>query len=70
MVFPSEVHGVNIHATIVGPVIGKGNDELHASFGSTVDDFVEAPYIDLCLSILPCLQHDICLASALSSVVG
>ena len=41
MVLVAEIGRVDIHATIVGPVVCQSNDELHASFLRSLHDFVE-----------------------------
>lgn len=46
VVFAAQVHGVDVHAAIVGPVVGQGDDELDAFFGGGVDHFVKGRDVD------------------------
>jgi hypothetical protein len=46
VILPPQVDSVDIHASVVGPVVRQRNYQLHADFRRRVDDFVEACDVD------------------------
>jgi len=57
---PSEVNSVDVHAAIVGPVVGQGNDELDVRLESRVDNLVKRSQVDgrSAIFVEP-LKHDV-----------
>jgi hypothetical protein len=57
MVFSAELNSVNVHTTIVGPVVCQSNEEFNIGLLSSRDYFVEGCEVDLGLAIVPPLQN-------------
>lgn len=60
MVLPPEVDSVDIHAAIVGPVVGQGNDKLDVRLERSVDHLVKGGQVDGRSAVLvEPLKHDV-----------
>jgi len=59
VVSATEVDSVDIHATVVGPVVNQRNNQLTAHFLSSIDDLVERSQVDGGSTICPGLEDDI-----------
>lgn len=46
MVLAAGVDSVDVHAAIVGPVVGQGDEELDAVLGGGIDDLVKARQVN------------------------
>lgn len=42
MILASKVDGVNIHASVIRPIIGQSHDELQSQIFSGLNDLVES----------------------------
>jgi hypothetical protein len=69
MVLSTKIDGVDIHASIVGPVVGKGNNEFNASLACGIDNFVKSLDVYSRLAIGPALEDDFGASSALTTVL-
>lgn len=69
VVLSAEVDGVDVHASIVGPVVGQSDDQLHADFAGGVDDFVKSLHIDGGLAVGPALEDDFGSSSSFAAVL-
>lgn len=58
MVLATEISGVDVHTTIVCPVVGQSNNELHPGLLSSSNDLVEWLQVDLLSTVVEIL-HDI-----------
>lgn len=57
MVLSTQIDCVDIHTTIIRPIIGQCHNELDASCRRTINDPVELRYINSGLAVLPPLKH-------------
>lgn len=69
MVLASKVDGVDVHASVVGPVVGECDDELDADFAGRVDDFVEGLNVYRGLAVRPALENDFSPAGTFAAVL-
>lgn len=69
VVLASKIDGVDVHASVVGPVVRECYDELDADFASRVDDFVEGLDVDRRLSVRPALENDFSPAGTFAAVL-
>lgn len=51
MILSAKVDRVDIHATVVRPVVSEGDDELDADLGSSIDYLIEFGNVDARSSI-------------------
>jgi len=71
VILAAEVDGVDVHAAVVGPVVGQGDEEFCAHLDGGVDDLVEGGDIDLGCSVgVPPLKYNVGRTGALVSVAG
>ena len=60
MVPPSEVDSVDVHAAVVGPVVGQRNDELDVGLECCIDNLVQGGQVDGRSAVLvEPLKHDV-----------
>lgn len=69
MVLPAKIDGKNVHASIVGPVIGEGDNELNIGFSSGVNHLVELGDVDGGCAIFPPLENGVGCARAFAAVL-
>lgn len=70
MVFAAEVDSVNIHATVIGPVVRERDDELDSDLGRGIHNLIEAGDIDGRGPVrIPPLEDDLGRACPLPSVL-
>ena len=70
MVLPAEVDRVHVHAPVVGPVVGQGDEELGAHLGGSVDDLVKGRDVDVGGAVgIPPLEDHVGRAGTLIAVI-
>jgi hypothetical protein len=69
MILSPEIDGINIHSSIIGPIVRQRNNQLHADFRCRIDDFVKTGNIYRRLAILPALEYDFCGSSSFAAVL-
>jgi hypothetical protein len=69
MIPSTQIHGVNVHSTVVGPVVRQGNNELDSDLVGSGDHLVEWLDIDSRLPIIPPLENNWCATRAFASVL-
>lgn len=63
MVLATKVGSVDIHTTVIRPVVGQGYDELDAHLRRSIDDLVEGRKIDSRLAVLEALEDNVSVPS-------
>jgi hypothetical protein len=69
MVSATKVDGVDIHASIVGPVVCKSDNELDTSLSRGIDNFVKSLDVNGRLTIHPALEDDFSASGALTTML-
>jgi hypothetical protein len=69
MVSATKIDSVNIHASIVGPVVCKSDNELDTSFARSIDNFVKSLDVNSRLAVGPALEDDFGASGALPAVL-
>lgn len=69
VILPTQVDGVYIHASVIGPVVRKSHDQLDADFTRGVDDLVESFDIYGRLTVSPALEDHFCTSGAFTAVL-
>lgn len=69
MVLSTQVDGVYIHASIIGPVVCEGNDQLYARVLRSCNHLVERLQIDGLRPIVPKLEHDVGFSRTFTSII-
>lgn len=59
MVLAAKVDSVDIHTTVVGPIVGQGNNQFTTHFLRSIDDLVERSQVDGGSAVRPGLEDDI-----------
>jgi len=69
VILPPQINSINIHPSIISPVVCQRDNELHADFRRRINDFVETRHVDRRLAVLPALENDFCGARAFAAVL-
>jgi hypothetical protein len=69
MVFPTEIDSVDIHASVVGPIIRECDDQFDAGLACSIDDFIESLDVDCRLAVRPALEDDFSASSTFTAVL-
>lgn len=69
MVLSTKIDSVDIHASIIGPVVCESHNELDAGLARGIDNFVESRDINRRLAILPALENDWSASSTFTAVL-
>lgn len=69
MVFSPKVDRVNVHASIIGPVVRECHYQFDPGLGCGVDNFVKGRHINCRLAVCPALEDDISAAGTFSTVL-
>lgn len=69
MVLASEVDGVDVHSTVVSPVVGQGNNELDAGVGGAIHHPVKLSHVDSRHAVVPPLKDRLSRTSALAAIL-
>ena len=71
MVLPAEIHRVDVHASVVCPIIGQGNYKFGPDFRRSIDNLVERLHVDgrRAIGVEPLKDH-LGAARSLTTVVG
>lgn len=69
VVFSTKVDRVNVHASIIGPVIRECHYQFDPGLACGIDDFVKGRHINRRLAVCPALEDDFSPTSTLSTVL-
>ena len=69
MVLPAKVDRVNIHASIISPVVRERDHQFDSGFGCSVDNLVKGFYVDRRLAVCPALEDDFSATGAFPTVL-
>ena len=69
MVPPAQIHRVNIHPAIIGPVVRQRHNQLNAHLLRGIDHLVERLQVDRRRPVRPPLEHDLRVSGPFAAVV-
>ena len=69
MILAAQVHGVDVHAAVVGPIVDKRDDQLHSRLLCRVDHLVKWLQVDGGCAVRPPLEDDVGGTSPFASIV-
>jgi hypothetical protein len=69
VVFSTKVDRINVHASVVGPVVRECHYQFDSCLGCGVDNFVKGCHIDRRLAVCPALEDDLSASGAFSTVL-
>ena len=69
MVFAAKVDGVNVHASIIGPVVRECHNQFDSGLARSVDHFVKGGHINRRLAVGPALEDDLSATGAFTTVL-
>jgi hypothetical protein len=70
VVFAPEIDGVDVHAAVVRPVVGKSNEQLDTNFLRGLHDLVEAAQVNRGGPVgMPPLEDNVGRASTLAAIL-
>jgi len=70
VILSPQVDSVNVHPSVVSPVVRQRDNQLDADFRRRVDDFVETCDVDRRLAARPPLEDNFRGPSAFAAVLG
>ena len=69
VVFSTKVNSVDVHASIIGPVVREGHYQFDSGLGCGVDNFVKGRHINRRLAVRPALKDDFSATSTFPAVL-
>lgn len=69
MVFPAKVDRVNVHASVISPVVGECHYQFDSGLGRGVHDFVKSCHVNRRLAVCPTLEDDFSATCAFTTVL-
>jgi hypothetical protein len=69
VVLPTKVDGVDIHASVISPVVRECHHQLDSGLACGVDNFVKGRHINRRLAVCPALEDDLSASGAFPTIL-
>lgn len=69
VVLPTQVDGINIHTSVVGPIVCESDDQLDSCILCSGNHFIEWLQVDGLRPVVPALEDDLSVPSPFASVI-